>query len=173
MNGKLVAGAIVGVGLIAGAAMYYLQVYGFYDPVDDTGDAVHLTSLAGFAEPVVYDQFQAIDADSSPLRYRACFRTQMSQAMLTETFQLYENPTPLTTASWFDCYDPAAIDRALNDGTATAYLSRANFTYGIDRVAAIFDDGRGMVWHQINACGKEHFDGNPLPADCPPPPEDN
>ncbi|KAJ54214.1 histidine kinase [Actibacterium mucosum KCTC 23349] len=173
MNGKLVAGALVSIGLIAGAAMYYLQVYGYYEPVADTGDNLRLTSIAGVAEPVIYDNFQAIDADSSPLRYRACFTTDMSQAMLTETFQLYENPTPLTTAGWFDCYDPAAIDAALKDGTATAYLGEANIVFGIDRVVAIFDDGRGRVWHQINACGKEHYDGNPVPAGCPPPPEDN
>jgi len=173
MNGKLVAGALVGVGLIAGAAMYYLQVYGYYERVTDTGDAVRLTTLSGVAEPVLYDSFEAIDAESSPLRYRACFTTAMSAAMMTETYQLYEKPTPLTTAGWFDCYDPAAIEAGLANGSATAYLGEANVVYGIDRVAAVFEDGRGMIWHQINACGKEFFDGNPLPAGCPAPPKDN
>lgn len=173
MTGKLIAGAIVLSGLIAGIAMYYLQVYGYYRTVEDSGAAVELTTIAGNVEPVIYDSFQAIDADSSPIRYRACFTTPMSMALLTETYTLYADPTPLTTAHWFDCYDPAAIETALEAETAIAFLGQANIRYGIDRVVVVFDDGRGMVWHQINSCGKEHFDGNPVPPGCPPPPEDN
>ena len=29
----------------------------------------------------------------------------------------------------------------------------------------------GFVWHQMNICGEEVFDGNPPPPGCPPPPE--
>jgi hypothetical protein len=43
--------------------------------------------------------------------------------------------------------------------------------YGIDRVLAIYPDGRAFAWHQINACGKFVFDGDPPPEGCPPVPE--
>jgi hypothetical protein len=32
MTGKILAGIIVAISLIAGAAMYYLQVYAYYEP---------------------------------------------------------------------------------------------------------------------------------------------
>ena len=73
MNGARIAiSAIVVSALIAGIALYYLQVYAFYDEVTDGG--VELTPVTSdLAEPILFADFQAIDADSSPLRYRACF----------------------------------------------------------------------------------------------------
>ena len=173
MNGKVVVSGIAAITALAGAAMYYLQVHAYFEPVEDTGASVQLTTYAGTVEPVLYGDFEAIDAESSPLRYRACFTTDMSLALLTETYEIYERPTAPVTAGWFDCFDAAALDAALSDGSATAFLSQGHIEYGIDRIAAVFDDGRGMVWHQINNCGKEHFDGNDVPADCPRPPQDN
>ena len=38
MNGKVIVSILVASGVVAGAAMYYLQVYGFYDEVPATGD---------------------------------------------------------------------------------------------------------------------------------------
>ena len=172
MTGKILAAAILVSAVVAGALMYYLQVYGFYDEVTPTGVGdVQLTTLSsGAPEPILSENFKAIDARSSPLRYRACFETPHSDAMLTETYALYDDPVPLTAPGWFDCYDAAAIGAALEEGRATAYLGTANVTYGFDRVVAIFPDGRGYVWHQINRCGEEVFDGNPPPPGCPPPP---
>ena len=51
-----------------------------------------------------------------------------------------------------------------------ALLVTGNSPYGFDRVMALYPDNRAYVWPQINACGTAHFDGDPLPADCPPPP---
>ena len=95
----------------------------------------------------------------------------MSEALLTETYALHENPIPNNAPSWFDCFDAQAIGAALEDGTATAYLGIFNVVYGFDRVVAIDGDGRGYVWHQINECGEAAFDGDPLPDGCPPKPE--
>ncbi len=158
--------------LIAGAAMYYLQIYAFYDEVVPTGtDDVQLTSLVtGQPEPILYEDFQAIDADSSPIRYRACFTTPLSQAMLTETYQPYEGAEPLVAPGWFDCFDADEIGAALSEGTALAFMGTENHSYGIDRIVAILPDGRGFAWHQINHCGEVVFDGRPAPEDCPEPP---
>ncbi|UYV38471.1 DUF6446 family protein [Rhodobacteraceae bacterium D3-12] len=175
MNGKLVGGFIVLVAAIAGAAIYYLQVYAFYEEVSVTGtDDVMLTSLvSGQAEPILYEDFKAINATSSPIRYRACFTTAQSQAMMTETYEPYATPEPRVAPDWFDCFDAEAIGQALEKGDAIAFLGQSNVVYGIDRVVAVYPDGRGYAWHQINHCGEMVFDGQPAPADCPPQPQAN
>jgi hypothetical protein len=173
MIGKIIAGSIVGTALAAGVAMYYLQVYAYYEEVAATGsDDVQMTSLAsGQPETILYENFKAIDSDSSPIRYRACFTTDHSQAMLTETYQTFDRAEPLVAPGWFDCFDAKEVGRALENGTALAFLGQENFRYGIDRIVAVMDDGRGFVWHQINHCGEVVFSGEPAPADCPTPPK--
>lgn len=171
--GKVLVSFIVVSAIAAGILMYYLQVYGFYEEVTPLGvEDVQLTSVStGVSEPILYENFKAIDSDSSPLRYRACFTTPMSEAMLTETYVLYDSPVPLVAPGWFDCFDAQEIGAALEEGQAIAFLGTANITYGFDRVVAIFPDGAGYAWHQMNICGEEVFDGNPPPPGCPPPPE--
>ena len=97
----------------------------------------------------------------------------MSQALLTETYELYDNPVPNNAPGWFDCFNAEAIGAALEDGSALAFLGQENIEYGIDRVVAITQDGRGYAWHQINACGEKVFDGEPTPEGCPEPPQGN
>ena len=172
MNGKMIGGFLIAAGLAAGAGMYYLQVYAFYEDVTAEVAAIELTSVStGAPEAILSENIEAIDADSSPLRFRACFDTPMSQAMLTETYVLTDDAVPLNAPEWFDCFDAAWIGAALEDGSALAFLGTANITYGIDRIVAITDDGRGYAWHQINVCGEEVFDGRPAPEGCPEPPQ--
>jgi hypothetical protein len=157
VNGKLVAGGIVLTGLVAGIAMYWLQVYAFYEPVSFTpGTEITLVPIEGAVpEAIVVENIEGIDADSSPLRFRACFTTPLTQATLTETYQLYDAPTPLTAPGWFDCFDADAIGEALERGEALAFLSQANISKGVDRVVAVFPDGRAFAWHQLNDTYKE------------------
>lgn len=173
MTGKLLAAMIVLSAVLAGGAMYYLQVYGYYDEVsaDAPGAQMRLTTLDGVAEEILAEDVTAIDSNSSPIRFRACFTTPMSTAMLTETYQTYEGAEPLVAPDWFDCFDAAAIGHAIEAGAATAFLGEGNVSYGIDRVVAVYPDGRGFAWHQINACGEKVFDGEPAPEGCPPVPE--
>ncbi|MCG6903110.1 MAG: DUF6446 family protein [Rhodobacter sp.] len=141
----------MGSAVIAGITMYFMQVYAFYDTVPDGGYTVQLTSVAtGELEPILAENVQAIDADSSPLRFRACFTTTHSQAMLTESFVVYDSPDPLTAPRWFDCYDAATVGEALKNEQAIAYLAQENVHDGVDRVVAVFDDGRAFAWHQLN-----------------------
>jgi hypothetical protein len=172
MNGKLVGGFIVVAALIFGAVVYYFQEYGYYQTVKADGvDDVMLTPLVSEQpEPIIYDNFQAVDADSSPIRYRACFTTTQSLAMMTETYVTYDNADPLNAPNWFSCFDAQKIGTALVSGEAVAFLGQANIQYGIDRVVAVFPDGHGYVWHQINHCGKVVFNGKPVPEGCPPKP---
>lgn len=152
MNGKLVAGFIVIVGAVAGAAMYYLQEYAYYTKaVFKPGAEIALTLISsGQPEAILADGVEGIDADSSPLRFRACFHTPLTQAMLSETYQAYQGAVPLIAPSWFSCFDAAKIGAALESGEALAFLSQSNIAPSIDRVVAVFPDGRAYAWHQIH-----------------------
>ncbi len=172
MQGKWIVGGIAGAAAVAGAAMYYLQVYYYYDPVPAEALEIRLTALSGTPETIPAEGVEAIDADSSPIRFRACFATPVSLATLSETYRIYETAEPLTAPGWFSCFDASAIGRALEDGTAIAFLGEENIRYGIDRVVAVAQDGRGYAWQQINHCGEKVFDGEPVPDECPPPPEE-
>nr|WP_255743937.1 DUF6446 family protein [Aliiroseovarius sediminis] len=150
VSGRIIGIFIVVTALIAGIAIYWLQLYAFYDDVSSDTELRMTNVVTGEPEVVLYDSFQGIDADSSPLRFRGCFTTTMSLAMLTETFETYENATPLTAPNWFDCFDASQIGAALETGEAIAFLGERNIQDGVDRVVAIFPDGRGYAWHQLN-----------------------
>jgi Family of unknown function (DUF6446) len=133
---------------------------------------VQLTSVvSGLPEVILFENFKAIDSGSSPIRFRACFDTGLSQAMLTETYVTYAAATPLVAPGWFDCFDAEAIGTALQSGEAIAFMGVQDIAYGIDRVVAVLPDGRGYAWHQINPCGKVVFSGEAAPEGCPPVPE--
>lgn len=167
--GQFLAGFTVFSALLAGGAMYYLQVYAFYEEVSAQGEDIRLVSLmSGEPEPILFENFQAIDGSSSPIRYRACFTTEMRHAMLSETYVAFENAEPRNAPGWFDCFDAEAIGAELEAGTALTFLSQKNFAYGVDRVVAITEDGRGYVWHELNDCGAKAYDGSPTGEACPP-----
>ena len=166
MNGKIIGIVILISAMIAGAGLYYLQVYGFYEAV--TKEDVRLVSLnTELPETIVFDNFQAIDADSSPIRYRACFTTTQSLAFLTETYVLVDGVEPRNAPGWFDCFDAAAIGAEIEAGTALTFLGAKNVHFGVDRIVAITEDGRGYVWHELNDCGDKAYDGTIVGEECP------
>ena len=150
MNGKIVGGGIVLTALLAGGAIYYLQEYAYYAPVVFIpGDEIELTALTGQPEPIQVADLQGIDANSSPLRFRACFTTVLDQPTLTEAFTLYDKAVPLNAPGWFSCFDAARIGAALETGEAIAFLGKADVAKDIDAVVAVFPDGHGYAWHQV------------------------
>lgn len=175
MNGKIVGSVILVSGIIAGIALYYLQVYGFYSEVPDSAepDVLLVSYVSQEPEPIVYTAFQAIDAESSPIRFRACFQTDMSLPLLTETFVGLDAPAPRNAPHWFDCFDAEAIAAELDAGTALTFLGQKNVHYGVDRIVAITEDGRGYIWHELNDCGSKAYDGTVVGEECPPLPNGN
>ncbi len=156
MNGKLVGGFIVVIAALVGGAIWYLQEYAFYTPVNFTpGAEIELTPLTSDApEPIVVKDVQGIDSTSSPLRYRACFTTQTSLATLTEGYRVYDGATPLYAPAWFSCFDAEKIGAAILSGQAVAFLGQKNIVPNqdnveIDRVIAVFPDGRAFAWNQL------------------------
>jgi len=116
----------------------------------EPGREIMLTPIeSDLPEPILAEGIIGIDAESSPLRFRACFRTPLTQGMLSETYRAYEGATPLNAPSWFDCFDAQAIGVGLENGEALAFLSQSDIAPDVDRVVAVFADGRAYAWHQF------------------------
>ncbi|WP_370400955.1 DUF6446 family protein [Sulfitobacter sp. JB4-11] len=167
MNGKIIGIIIMLSAVIAGAGLYYLQIYGFYREV--TEEPITLVSLTDDQpEKIATTALQAIDADSSPIRFRACFTTDLSLPMLTETYVMADASDPRNAPGWFDCFDASAIAAEIDAGTALTFLGGKNVHFGVDRIVAITEDGRGYVWHELNDCGEKAYDGTIVGEECPP-----
>ena len=175
MMGKFVAIILVTCGIVAGGAMYYLQVYAYYSIVVPNGASdVVLTPLDGSdVQAINYSDFKAIDSESSPIRYRACFTAQKTAYELKALYVSLSDAKPLVAPGWFDCFDAEEISTAIAAQSATSFLSIENVSYGIDRIVVILNDGRGYAWNRINSCGKIAFAGKPVPPNCPIPSESN
>lgn len=151
MNGKIVGSFVVIVSLAFGAFVYWSQEYRYYSEISAEAADMTLVSIAtGEVEPLIVDGFEGIDGSSSPIRFRACFALPQQIATLTETYVPYDGATPLIAPSWFECFDAEAIGGALETGEALAFLSAKNIHDGVDRVVAVFPDGRAYAWHQLN-----------------------
>lgn len=155
--GKAIVGAIVIVAAVAGAFLWYTAERAFYEPVVFTpGQEIRLMPLVGDQpEAIVVNGIEGTDAASSPIKFRACFTTPLSLAMLSETYRIYEDAEPLVAPSNFPCFDAMAIGRALETGEALAFLSEPEIHPGVDRVVAVFPDGRAYAWQQTNASLKD------------------
>lgn len=150
MNGKWPALALVFSGLLAGAGVWYTQEYGFYTETTDPTGADHpqpVTRIDGTMATMPVTDYRQIDASSSPIRWRACFRMDPAQA---DILQAYEGATPLIGPGWFDCFDAAAIAADLAAGTARAVLAQSDIRPDVDRVFAVYPDGTAFGWHQYN-----------------------
>lgn len=170
VSGRILGLAIVLASAVAGVAIWWLQTRGYYYAVSADEAALAVVDGEGASVPLRTTAFEAIDAGSSPIRFRACF--QVSDA--GEVPDRAASPaaaTPLLAPRWFGCFDAEAIAGALARGEATAVLGTRDIRFGVDRVIALFPDGRGFAWHQINPCGAAAFAGRPLPAGCAAPPE--
>jgi len=146
MSGKILVLGLLVPAVLAGALMYYLQVYAYYTNLPDT-TVLRVTTETG-PQPLSLAEFEGIDATSSPLRFRACV-TLANPAELASATPATK-PDPLTAPAWFDCFDAAAIGAALRRGEATAWLSEHEIARGVDRIIAVFPDGRAYAWHQLN-----------------------
>jgi len=159
MSGKMVALIILIGTALFGAGLYYTQVYAYYERLDPATVEIKVHNLAtGEAEALALSDLEAIDGSSSPIRFRACFTSEMSDVALSETYEPYLEATPLVAPAWFGCFDAAAIGAALEDGRALAFLGEKNIHDGVDRVIAVMPDGAGYAWHQLNEKYQEDGD---------------
>jgi hypothetical protein len=149
--GRVAVGVIVLAAVLGGGFLWYTAERAYYEPVAFApGAEIRLVPLTGDRpEPIVVGAIEGIDAESSPIKFRACFTTPLSLAMLTETYRPYDAAEPLVAPSSFPCFDAVGIGRALETGEALAFLSEPGIYPGVDRVVAVFGDGRAYAWHQL------------------------
>lgn len=149
MNGKIIGIAILGITAIFGAAQWYFQTRAYYEPV--ALETLEVTFADGTLETLRPLTAEAIDADTSPLRFRACMTLEAdTAARLVAAAAPVADAVPLIAPDWFGCFDAAAIGAALQSGAAQAVLAQTEVRPGADRVIAVFPDGRAYVWHQWN-----------------------
>ena len=157
MNGKYLAGGLVAFSVMFGAGLWYSQNSAYYETVTD------LSELDILGVPVSVQNYQGIDADTSPLKRRACFTADLSAA---QPGSFSEDADPLIAPGWFDCFDAEQIATDLENGAARAVLAEFNEPFGFSSFIATYPDGRAFMWRQMNACGTAEFSGDLLPEGC-------
>jgi len=147
-TGTLVAGGIVGIGLIFGIGLWYAQQRSYYEPV--TG----LESVQVAGQDFAVTDYEGTDGTRSPLKLRGCFRLADPSAALAAG-ELAPGAVPLTTPDWIECFNEEAILADLNAGRATAIMAGEDEGDGADLFMAIYPDGRGYSWRLANDKYKE------------------
>lgn len=160
MNGKPVIIGMLGIAAIAGVGLWYSIEQAYYQ------DVIGVTSITAYGDEFPVSDYQGIDADTSPLKMRACFTVDWDYSPSDE---FKDVATPLRAPRFFDCFDAGQITGDLETGAASAILSDQNHPYGFDTFIAQYPDGRAFMWRQINDCGEAWFSGNDLPLGCPDP----
>ena len=149
VSGRLIGAILLTSAVAAGAAMYWLQVYAFYREIPAAEADLSVTLADGQTATLDVTEYRGIDAESSPIRYRACFRVADAAALVARAAPA-PDPVPLNAPGWFDCFDASALGAAIEAGEVAGILLQANIVAGVDRVALILPDGRGFAWHQPN-----------------------
>jgi len=134
----------------------------YYDRVDG------LTEVSAYGDAFPVSDYQGIDAETSPLKLRACFTVDWDYYPSDEYKLAAE---PLVAPDWFSCFDAEQITLDILNDKAIAILAAENEIYGFSRYIAQYEDGRAFMWRQINECGEASFAGDDLPEGCPPAPE--
>lgn len=144
--GKIAVIALLAPAIGVGAGIWYAQNYAYYDDLDPAG--VTLSAVVkGKQVPLAAQISRAIDGSSAPHRWRAC--GTLSEP-LPEGAEPFATATPTYGPGWFDCFDADQIGHDLESGEAIAYLGQSEIAPDVDRVLAVYPDGRVFGWHQIN-----------------------
>ena len=137
MKGRtLVIGFLAFLALFA-AALVWAQVFAFY----------HRETSAPELGPLRVSDYRGIDAASSPLKLRGCFRLDPAAAA---GLAPAPDATPLVAPFWFRCFDAGQLTRDLATGAARGYAVARDAPEGFDLMLAAYPDGRGYLWRQLN-----------------------
>jgi hypothetical protein len=140
MSGKrLVSGFLVFLAVFA-AALIWFQFFAYYERQRG------LDALPVPGAPVPVSGYDGIDASSSPLKLRGCFRVDPAAVA---GLPAAEGATPLVAPFWFRCFDAGRLTRDLASGAATARLLAHDAPAGFDLMLAVYPDGRGYLWRQL------------------------
>ena len=148
-SGRWIVLAILGITAVFAGAQWWFQTRAYYEPV--ALETLPVTLADGQTMDLQLVGAEAIDADTSPLRFRACLTLDPeTAARLVAGAAPVADAVPLIAPDWFGCFDAEAIGTDLETGAAQAILAQTEVRPGADRVIAVYPDGRAYVWHQWN-----------------------
>ncbi len=146
MNGTVFAIGFFAFAAIFGGALYYSQVYAYYEEV--TG----VTEITVQDRTIDVGNYEGLDATSSGLKLRGCFTVEPADF---EGLTTSDKATPLSAPKWFECFDVATLHGDLKEDRVTAYRAIENDKDGLDRFIAVYPDGRAYQWRQLNEIYQE------------------
>ena len=141
MNGKRFIFLFLGGVVFFTAALFYFQNYAYYESTD-----IRQNFFLGNKRYKI-SNYQGIDSESSGLKLRECFFIDSLDDIDLPT---YEKPIPLTAPFWFKCFNAEKITKDLEEGKSSALLLKKEQFDGIDKVLAVYPDGRSYLWRQLN-----------------------
>lgn len=141
MSGRLVAIALLLFTAAFAGALVWFQFFAYYERQQGVG----ALRIDGAVVPVA--DYDGIDAATSPLKLRGCFKIDpASVAALAPA----PDATPLTAPFWFRCFRADRLTDDLAAGAARAYRIGTDDPEGFDLMLALYPDGRGYIWRQLN-----------------------
>ena len=141
MSGKITVILLIGITLVFGAIFFYFQNFAYYSKVSNK------EIIVVDNKQIKVKEYLGIRSDVSKLKLRGCFKVDPS---LFEKFDENDKASPLSAPFWFKCFDYEEIQSDIDKGVLKAYLAEENETLGIDRYIAIYKNGLGYEWRQLN-----------------------
>ncbi len=140
MNGRTLMIALLAFAAVFAAALVWFQFFAFYQRTTDFPVTVN-------GAPVAVAAYDGIDASSSPLKLRGCFVADPADFAAAPPAP---DAAPLLPPFWFRCFDARTLSVDLASGVATARTLATDAPQGFDLMVALYPDGRGYLWRQLN-----------------------
>ena len=105
----------------------------------------------GVPEEILLDGLSATSDNAIPESLWACFETPLSMGLLTESYEVTEDVAPTNPMSNLPCFDAENVVAAIAGGEAVAFVGERDVWPGVDRVVAVYQDGRAVAWNQRRA----------------------
>ena len=80
--------------------------------------------------------------------YNSCFNVASNMDQLLSTYVQSKNPMPSKPLGKMSCFNFDQLEQDIKTGVATSFIGEENIIDGIDRIVAIYSDGRALAWHQ-------------------------
>ena len=160
--------------LVAGVGMYWLQVYAFYEELSpEEAGPVTLVGAGRRGRGASPSRTSAPStATPRPSATAPASRPPSRWTPSPRRFEPYADARRRSTRpAGSTASTPRRSAPRWSAGEARAFLAVQDVRYGIDRVVAVFPDGRGFAWHQINPCGERRLRRRARARGLPPVPE--
>lgn len=141
MSGKIMVSGLALFTLIFGGFLWYAQFYAYYNEVNG------LPSVQVEGRTLAVSDYIGLDGESSGLKLRGCFTVDAADF---EGVALAEAPVPATPPHWYSCFDVEQLTADVESGAAMSYMAAKEDMDGLDRVIAVYPDGRAFMWRQLN-----------------------